>query len=251
MLKVIAPKKIKIKFYLSLILLFIFSTLIIGTRYVINKAAIDVSSNNNISQTVIIDAGHGGPDGGTSADDGTLEKHINLEIAHKLNDVLQSMGIKTVMVRTEDVSIHDESASTIRQKKISDLKNRLSIVNNTENSVFVSIHQNHFSSPKYSGTQVFYSKNNPCSKDLAESIRQSVISYLQKDNTREIKKSGSEIYLLNNAQAPAVMVECGFLSNYTDTQNLKNEDYQQKIAFIIAIGILDYLNKMEDFQNGT
>ena len=161
------------------------------------------------------------------------------------------MGIKTVMVRTEDVSIHDDSASTIRQKKISDLKNRLSIINNTENSVFVSIHQNHFSSSKYCGTQVFYSKNNPYSKDLAESIRQSVISYLQKNNTREIKKSGSEIYLLNNAQAPAVMIECGFLSNYTDTQNLKSEEYQQKIAFIIAIGILDYLNKMEDFQNGT
>lgn len=250
-MKIIAPQKIKIKFYLSIILVFIFSVLIIGTRYVINKAAVDVSSNNKVLKTVIIDAGHGGPDGGTSAADGTLEKHLNLEIAHKLNEILQSMGIKTIMVRTEDVSIHDDSASTIRQKKISDLRNRLNIINNTENVIFVSIHQNHFSSSKYSGSQVFYSKNNPDSKNLAESIRQSVISYLQKDNTREIKKSGSEIYLLNNAQAPAVMVECGFLSNYNDTQNLKDEKYQQKIAFTIAIGISDYLSKTEDFQNVT
>ncbi len=250
-MKVIAPQKIKIKFYLSLVLIFIFSTLFIGTKYVINKSAINASSNEKTYKTVIIDAGHGGPDGGTSADDGTLEKHINLQIAHKLNDILQSMGIDTVMIRTEDVSIHDDSASTIRQKKISDLRNRLNIINSTEDAIFVSIHQNYFSSPQYSGTQVFYSKNNPDSKNLAETIRQSVISYLQKDNTREIKKSGSEIYLLNNAQAPAVMVECGFLSNYNETQNLKNAAYQQKIAFMIAIGISDFLVKTEDFQNGT
>ena len=250
-MKIIAPKKIKIKFYLSVILIFIFSVLFFGTKYVINKAAVDVSTLNQAQKTVINDAGHGGPDGGTSAADGTLEKHINLEIAHKLNNILQSMGIETIMIRTDDVSIHDDGASTIRQKKISDLKNRLNIINNTENVVFVSIHQNHFSASQYKGTQVFYSKNNPDSKKLAESIRQSVISYLQKDNTREIKKSGSEIYLLNNAQAPSVMVECGFLSNYTDTQNLKDKNYQQKIAFSIAIGISDYLNKTEDFQNGT
>lgn len=250
-MKIIAPKNIKIKFSLSFVLIFIFSFLIIGSKYVIEKTAINASAGSTVFKTVIIDAGHGGPDGGTSADDGTLEKDINLQIAHKLNAVLQSMGIETVMIRTEDISIHDESSETIRQKKVSDLRNRLDIMNNTDDAIFVSIHQNHFSNSKYSGAQVFYSKNNPLSKKLAESIRQPIVSYLQNNNTREIKKSGSEIYLLNNAKTPAVMVECGFLSNRADTQNLINEEYQQKLAFTIAIGITDYFINTEDFPNGT
>lgn len=251
LMKIIAPKKVKIKFYLTFALIIIFSTLIIGSKYVIEKTAVDASAGSSSFKTVIIDAGHGGPDGGTSADDGTLEKHINLQIAHKLNDILQSMGVETVMIRTEDISIHDENATTIREKKVSDLKNRLSIINNTDDAVFVSIHQNHYSSSKYSGAQVFYSKNNPLSENLAEAIRLPIVSYLQSGNTREIKKSGSEIYLLNNAQAPAVMVECGFLSNWADTQNLKDENYQQRLAFTIAVGIADYFINTEESQNGT
>lgn len=251
-MKIIAAEKVKIKFYLLTILIFIFSTLIVGSGYIIKKATVNVSANNsNFNKTVIIDAGHGGPDGGTSADDGTVEKDINLQIAHKLNKILMSMGVETVMIRTEDISIHDDTAETIRQKKVSDLKNRLDILNNTDNSIFVSIHQNHYSSSKYSGAQIFYSKNNPQSYELAESIRLPIVTYLQTDNTREIKQSGSEIYLLNNAQAPAVMVECGFLSNWSDTQNLKNEKYQQKLAFVIAIGITDYILNTEEFTNGT
>lgn len=251
-MKIIAAEKIKIRFYLLITLIFIFSTLIIGSGYVIKKATVNVSaSNSHFNRTVIIDAGHGGPDGGTSADDGTLEKDINLQIAHKLNKILMAMGVETVMIRTEDISIHDDSAETIRQKKVSDLKNRLDILNNTDNSIFVSIHQNHFSSSKYSGAQIFYSKNNPQSHKLAESIRLPIVTFLQTDNTREIKRSGSEIYLLNNAQAPAVMVECGFLSNWSDTQNLKNEKYQQNLAFVIAIGITDYILNTEEFTNGT
>lgn len=250
-MRIIAPKKIKIKFYLVLALAVIFSSLIAGTKYVADKKAVDVSAGTDSFKTVIIDAGHGGIDGGTSADDGTVEKTINLQIAHKLNNILQSMGIETVMTRTEDVSIHDESAKTIRQQKVSDLKNRLNIINNTDDSIYVSIHQNHYSSPKYKGSQIFYSKNNPLSKTLAESIRLPVVSYLQPDNTREIKQSGSEIYLLNNANTPAVMVECGFLSNKDDTINLKDENYQQELAFIIAIGITDYFINTEEVQNGT
>lgn len=250
-MKIIANEKIKIRFYLSLCLFFILSVLIFGANYVIKKSAVNVAASSNTFKTVIIDAGHGGPDGGTSSDDGTLEKDLNLQIAHKLNAVLQSMGIETVMTRTEDVSIHDDDAETIRQKKVSDLKNRLSIINNTDDAVFVSIHQNHYSSSKFSGAQIFYSKNNPLSQKLADSVRLSIVSYLQNSNTREIKKSGSEIYLLNNAQPPAIMVECGFMSNYAETQNLKNEAYQQKLAFTIAIGITDYFSNTEDIQNGT
>ena len=243
--RIVASQKIKIKAVLSASLIFILSIIAVGTKYVFHKSTVDVL-NDSVAYTIVIDAGHGGVDSGTSAADGTPEKEINLQIAHKLNDVLRSFGVETVMIRTEDISIHDESAKTIRQKKVSDIKNRLSIINNTDNAIYVSIHQNHYLDSKYTGTQVFYSKNNPDSEVFAKKIRASVVSILQKDNTREIKQSGKEIYLLNNAQVPAVMVECGFMSNEKETELLKNSDYQQKLAFVIALGICDYINSSED-----
>ncbi len=245
-MKIVISYKARNKIILSAVLLLILSSVTFGSVVVSKMTAVDASSDKLINATVIVDAGHGGVDGGTSADDGTLEKHLNLQIALKLESILKSMGINTVMTRTEDISIHDESANTIRNKKISDLKNRLSIINNTDDSVFVSIHQNHFSDPIYYGTQIFYSKNNPESSILANSIRQSVISVLQKDNTREIKQSGTDIYLLHHAQTPAVMVECGFLSNADETAKLKDENYQRKLAFMIAIGICDYLKTSKE-----
>lgn len=244
-MKIVASGSAKNKIILSFVLFLILGSLGFGTVIVSEKLAVDAASTK-VNQTVIIDAGHGGPDGGTSADDGTLEKDLNLQIAIKLNESLNSMGIKTVMIRTEDISVHDASANTIRQKKVSDLKNRLKIINETDNSIFVSIHQNHFSDSRYSGTQVFYSKNNPQSSVLADSIRQSVISDLQKENTRETKPSGTDIYLLYHAESPAVMVECGFLSNINESKNLKNENYQKELAFVLALGISDYLNSLKE-----
>ena len=244
-MRIVASARIKIRLVFALILVAIFSVLTAGTKYVIEKSTVNASAQST-TFTVIIDAGHGGVDGGTSAQDGTLEKDINLQIAHKLNNILQSFGIETVMTRSEDVSIHDNSAETIRQKKISDLKNRLNIINNTDNAIYVSIHQNHYSDSKYSGAQVFYSKNNPNSELLAQKIRTPIVSYLQKLNTREIKQSGNEIYLLNNAEVPAVMVECGFMSNQNETELLKNEKYQRKLTFTIAVGIIDFINSSEE-----
>ena len=244
-MKIVASGSAKSKIILSFVLFLILGSLGFGTVIVSEKLTVDAASTK-VNQTVIIDAGHGGPDGGTSADDGTLEKDLNLQIAIKLNESLNSMGIKTVMIRTEDISVHDASANTIRQKKVSDLKNRLRIINETDNSIFVSIHQNHFSDSRYSGTQVFYSKNNPQSSVLADSIRQSVISDLQKENTRETKPSGTDIYLLYHAESPAVMVECGFLSNINESKNLKNENYQKELAFVLALGISDYLNSLKE-----
>lgn len=244
-MKVIAPNKIKVRFYLGIVLVIIFSVLTVGS-HIVDKLAVDmVSSDNFQNKTVIIDAGHGGIDGGTSASDGTVEKNLNLQISLKINDILSSVGVKTVMTRTDDEDLSDDNASTIRKKKVSDIKKRLSIINETEDAVFVSIHQNHFTQEKYSGAQVFYSKNNPQSQVLAERIRFHLITVLQPDNTREVKQSGSEIYLLHHAKVPAVMVECGFLSNYNETQLLKNEEYQQKLAFTIAMGIVDFLNQTE------
>lgn len=245
-MKIIAPTKTKVRLALFAILFTILSGLVIGSRFVFTKSAVDAVADSAAFKTVIIDAGHGGMDGGTSAKDGTLEKNLNLQIAQKLDEILRSMGIETVMTRSEDVSIHDESAKTVRQKKVSDIKNRLNIINSTENAVFVSIHQNHFSNPKYSGTQVFYSKNDPLSRLLAECVRMAVISYLQPENTREIKQSGTEIYLLYHSPVPSIMVECGFLSNVQEANSLKDEEYQRKLAFLIAIGIVDYFKNTKE-----
>jgi N-acetylmuramoyl-L-alanine amidase len=160
--------------------------------------------------------------------------------------MLNSVGVSTVMTRTEDISIHDDDAKSVRQKKVSDIHNRLKIIEQNDNSIFVSIHLNHFSSPSSHGTQVFYSKNNNLSEALASNIQASVVSFLQPDNDRKIKKAGTNIYLLYHAQVPAVMVECGFLSNYNDTQKLKDTKYQTQMAFSIMHGILEYINCSEE-----
>ncbi|MCR4615178.1 MAG: N-acetylmuramoyl-L-alanine amidase [Clostridiales bacterium] len=220
----------------------IFSLIIL---YTFNQNDSAMPAANNLKTglpTVIIDAGHGGVDGGAQSKDGTLEKDINLSVSLMLNDMLKCFGINTVMTRTEDISIHDDNAESIRQKKISDIHNRMKIINNTPNCIFVSIHQNHYTSSKYSGTQVFYSKNDPRSRLLADSIQKSVVSKIQPDNKREVKPSGTEIYLLYHSNAPAVLVECGFLSNAEEANKLKDNEYQSKMSFAVACGILDAVN---------
>ena len=211
-----------------------------------NYNAIQTVGNTLKESVIIVDAGHGGVDGGAVAKDGTLEKDINLSIAHKLYDLLRMNGIQTKMTRSEDISIHDPDAQTIRQKKVSDIHNRLRMLNETENAMLVSIHQNHYSRPKYHGTQVFYSGNHPQSSILADSIQRTVSALLQPDNTRETKKSGTQIYLLYHAQQPAVMVECGFLSNDAETELLKTDNYQYKLAVSIYNGILNYFSDAEE-----
>lgn len=192
-------------------------------------------------QTVIIDAGHGGEDGGTSSSDGTLEKDINLKIALKLRSFLELAGYNTIMTREEDIQLGDTSLSTIRKRKVSDIKTRLKITEDNPQAILISIHQNHFSSSVYKGLQVFYSPKNIKSKFLAESIQSKTVELIQKDNDRFIKETGSNIYLLYNSQIPSVMVECGFMSNYEESNLLKNENYQKQIAFSIMCGIQKYL----------
>ncbi|MBQ6936583.1 MAG: N-acetylmuramoyl-L-alanine amidase [Clostridia bacterium] len=204
----------------------------------------NTSSGNNLlvkNPTIIIDAGHGGFDGGTSTDDGVTEKGINLNISLFLKDYLEFFGFNVVMTRESDTSTESEGLTTIRSKKTSDLHNRMTLMESTDNAVFVSIHQNHFSSSKYKGAQVFYSSNfSEQSSLLAENIQDSIVYYLQKDNTRQIKPCGTSVYLIYKAVKPAVLVECGFLSNEEDALNLQNEIYQRKMALCIAIGILNY-----------
>ena len=206
---------------------------------------IRTSSGIASGPTVIVDAGHGGIDGGATGVDGIVEKDINIDIALKLLEILCFYGFNVIMTRTDDNLIFDSDADTIRKQKVSDIHNRFDIIENNPEALFISIHQNKYQDTRQWGTQVFYSGNDPQSEVLANSIQESVREKLQPDNNRRVKKSGTEIYLLYYAKSPAVMVECGFISNRGDAQKLKNDDYRMKTAALIADGIIKYTEMSE------
>ncbi len=191
-------------------------------------------------KTVVIDAGHGGEDSGAVAN-GLSEKDINLSIAKQLKEYLEISGYTVIMTRTEDKAIYDSSAGTVREKKVSDMEKRRDIINSDENNILISIHQNKFEQPKYSGAQMFYSGNDPASERLAQCIKNSVTSLLQPENRRECKKDEGSIYILKTARVPAVIVECGFLSNPEEAKKLSDEGYRRKMAFAVCCGFLDYM----------
>lgn len=196
-------------------------------------------------QCIIIDAGHGGFDGGAVASDGTVEKDINLSISLKLYEMLKLFGYDVIMTRTTDDATDNTESNIISERKKSDLKERLKIINNTKDGVFVSVHLNKFTTSTAIGAQVFYSPNNPKSVNLGQKIQTSVVSLIQKDNARTVKKGNKNTYLLYNAQIPAVIVECGFLSNSNELLLLKDIDYQSKMAFAIFCGIQEYFKSGE------
>ncbi len=189
---------------------------------------------------ILIDPGHGGEDGGTVAEDGTLEKNINLAISLHLRDMLAIWGFPVSMTRQTDISIHSPEHTSTRDMKVSDMRNRLALYEQAD--TVIAIHQNHFSASKYSGAQVFYSGNDTCSEQLAAAIQASVVAHLQPQNNRQIKKATDGIYLLSHTQRPAVLVECGFLSNATEREQLKSSAYQQAMAAAVFAGYLDYQN---------
>lgn len=204
---------------------------------------ISVFSSNINQETIIIDAGHGGFDGGAVALDGTVEKDINLLISHKLKDMLQLQGFNVIMTRYDDSATDNTEDQNISSRKTSDLRNRLRLMNSSPDAIFVSIHLNKFNFASANGLQVFYSPNTAHSKNLAELIQTSVKTMLQPTNDRVVKKGTKSTYLLYNARIPAVIVECGFLSNTEELIMLKDDTYQSKLAFCIFCGITDYYNK--------
>ena len=238
-------KNVKHKSVLIILLFIILILILIIYTAKTNESFTGVSGNVFNSRTVIVDAGHGGADGGTTGADGSVEKEINLQIALKLNRLLSLYGFNVIMTRESDDSIHSSDSATLRQKKVSDIHNRMKIINENPDAVFVSIHQNHFADTSVHGTQVFYSKNNYMNQALAQKIQDSVKKNIQPDNTRQIKKSGTEIYLLYNSKSPSIMVECGFMSNKNDLSLLHDDDYQKKIALSIADGILNFYKESD------
>lgn len=182
---------------------------------------------------------HGGFDGGAVASDGTVEKDINLKITLAAAKFLRQSGFNVILTRENDVSTDDVETDKISARKKSDLKNRLNLMKDYKYAVFVSIHLNKFTTSAANGSQVFYSRSEE-SKRLGDCIQKSIVAKLQPENTRVNKLATSSTYLLYNATVPSVLVECGFLSNKAELEKLKDQDYQNKMAFSIYCGILEY-----------
>ena len=202
--------------------------------------------------TVVVDAGHGGEDGGATGVHGELEKDINLAIALELQRLLEQHQFEVVMVRDWDTDLSDQNLPTVAQRKRSDLQRRLRLVEESGDCVLLSIHQNFFTENQYSGAQVFYSANDPRGAALAEAIRASIVETLQPENTRQ-NKVGEGVYLLEQCQVPAVLVECGFLSNPEEAAALADPDYQKQMAQAIYNGLVRYLKETpanESLANG-
>ena len=192
-------------------------------------------------EILIIDPGHGGEDGGAVASDGTIESNINLSVAMTAADLARFLGWEVVMTREEDISIHDNSAKTIREKKVSDLKNRAQICNNIKNGILISIHQNSIPAARnVRGTQVFCNDNTG-SMELANKMQTVFNQTLNKEHTKESKLIGNSSYLMKSVTIPAVLIECGFLSNEAETQLLKTMEYQRKLSVCIIGSVSSHL----------
>lgn len=184
-------------------------------------------------QTLVIDAGHGGEDGGAVSVSGVSESTINLAVARRLDALMGLFGVNTLMLRTEDVSLGNADLSTIRERKVSDLHNRVSAIRNVENAVLISIHQNSFTDSRYDGAQVFYAPTEG-SQFFAEYTQEMLRVCLAPDNDRRAKPIPQSVYLMSHVDCKAILVECGFLTNPAEDQLLQQPDYQLKLALAIA-----------------
>lgn len=221
-----------------ILLLSFFILMISAAGNIALNTSSDISDNLPV---IVIDPGHGGEDGGAVSDNGVLEKDINLSIANDTSALFYLLGFDILRTRKNDMAL-DSGEDTIRKRKVSDMKKRLEIFNSSKENTIISIHQNKFSESKYHGAQIFYSPNNSKSKQLADSIKYSVKGLLQPDNERECKKADGGIYLLKNTNNPAIIVECGFISNEEECNHLLDKQYQKQMAFSITAGFLSYYN---------
>lgn len=188
---------------------------------------------------MVIDAGHGGDDPGKIGINGALEKEINLQVAEKLKAFLEASDVKVVMTRTTDGGLYDENASN---KKVQDMKQRIQIIEEAQPQLAVSIHQNSYGEEYVDGAQVFYYNSSVQGKELAETIQNRMVQYLDPENHR-VAKANDSYYLLKKTGKPIVIVECGFLSNGAEAEKLCDDYYQEKVAWNIHMAIMQYLNK--------
>lgn len=201
-----------------------------------HSPATQVASNTTIAlarEQLILDAGHGGEDGGAVSVTGVSESGINLAITLKTDQILGFYGVSPILLRDTDSSLHDSEATTLREKKVSDLKNRVKVIESTPNAVLISVHQNNFTNPAYHGAQVFY-RDTTESRELAERMQETFKQKIDPQNSRTPAKIPDSIYLMRNITCPAILVECGFLSSPTEEVKLRSDSYQTELAICIA-----------------
>lgn len=214
----------------------------IGALYFLPAQSVPASDFEGFGEeTVVIDAGHGGEDGGAVSISGAIESEINLAIALKLDQILGLYGVHTILLRDDDRSLHDPDAATLHEKKVSDLKNRVAAIEALDDPIVISIHQNTYTDSQYSGAQVFYA-NGELSKPLADRLQETLRLTLDPSNDRTAAAIPDTVYLMNHISCRAVLVECGFLSNPEEDALLQTPEYQTKIAVALAEGYFSYLN---------
>lgn len=240
--------KKNLQYLKSFLSVLVFSCFVIGVVFLgihkVERVQFVSAVPQNRRPVIILDPGHGGADGGAVAN-GIVEKDINLAIAMDLHDLLSAQGFCVIMTREDDRSIHDEGLTQLSRQKRSDMYNRLEMMKNHPEAYFISIHQNKFEQSSSKGAQIFYSQNRPESQKLAQAIQDSFHTLLQPENQREIKPAENNLFLLYEAPLPAVMAECGFLSNPQEGQKLTQTEYQQQVAFAIYQGLMHFLSMQE------
>ncbi len=218
----------------------LFALVVFGVAYFLGQTEVPtIKPYRPASRVPIIDPGHGGEDGGASSIHGTLESGLNLQISMKLNEIMHFLGIPSIILRETDISLHDSSAKTLREKKNSDLKNRANKINSISNGLLLSVHQNTFTNSKYFGLQSFYAPG-PGSKEIALLVQKNAKTYLDTENTRSAKPVNKDLYLMNAVNVPAVLIECGFISNAKDERNLLDGAYQTRLATMIAASYVQW-----------
>jgi len=230
---------IRFSLILTAILLSLSNLFSVAMNLFSEKEAKPVSVEERNMPTVILDAGHGGMDSGAVSIHGDEEKHINLSVTKKLGCFLENAGIRVIYTRTEDVAV--ESEESYSSRKTRDLMGRVELAKKYPDALFISIHMNTLPAEQYKGLQIFYADRNDANRALAQVIQNTVASMLQPDNKRTVKDAQGKIFILDRIDQPALLVECGFLSNAEEASLLKDETYQAKLAFVLSRPILDFL----------
>lgn len=232
------------KVYVRIALLFLIAIIVLAYKMHLNQKAVPVTYLPISNKVIGIDPGHGGVDPGAVSKSGVKEDDINLQIALNLKRLIEQSGGIVVMTRTDDKGLYSKDAKTLRQMKTEDLHNRKEIINNADCDIFISIHLNSFIRKSYYGAQTFYKKGSEEGEKLAKIIQDELRNILDKNNTRQ-PQARDDVFLLNEVNVPSVLVECGFLSNEKEEKLLQDPIYQEKIAWAIYIGIMNYFSQVE------
>lgn len=224
------------------LLLGIFAYSYEGTKINLEQEIQETTATPASGKVIVVDAGHGVPDEGAESSTGTTEAQTNLKIALKLQNLLEQSGATVILTRSNENAIYDLDKNTLREKKISDIRNRVKIGNNSTADIFVSIHLNKIPQQQYWGWQCFYNSKNNASANLAKKIQVNLNDAIQKENTRVAMKLDT-VYIMKHVEIPISIVECGFLSNPEEEKQLLEDEYQDKLAWGIFNGIIDYFNE--------